>query len=339
MGVPAELPGLHFRRLPAGELAASRGLIGARVLSSQLGPAGDVADTIGAALLVPDGPTADAWFAGSHTSFGASGCVQFQTDGCWVHGSAQVDAGSCLGGLEQAAHRIYTDLFAALSQTDSTHLLRVWNYVPGINDEGDGLEHYRHFNAGRQRAFIDAGRSAFEGAPAACALGTASGPLRMYFLAGPVAPLAIENPRQISAYRYPDQYGQRSPTFSRAALVDVGDGRQALFISGTASIQGHLSMHVGDVRRQTEETLLNIDAVLQAARQQGRVPLAAADLTCTVYLRHPADLAVVREVLERKWGPLSEAMRTLVVLHADICRADLLVEIEAHGFIAIEGRT
>jgi enamine deaminase RidA (YjgF/YER057c/UK114 family) len=157
----------------------------------------------------------------------------------------------------------------------------------------------------------------------------------VYFLAGREPPLAIENPRQVSAYRYPDIYGLRSPTFSRAALVDVEGGRNALFISGTASIVGHQSMHVGDVRRQTEESLANIAAVLDATAaraDRGAAAFSASDLICTLYLREPADLPVVREVFEQTVGPDSPAARGAIYLHADICRADLLVEIEAHGF-------
>ena len=338
---PSETP-LHFRRLSLGEVAAvGEAMLGARLLAPIAMPlmpaAGAAAQVVHAELLAPVAPTLDAWFTPGTVTTHQHGCVHIASDGHWLHGSAELDPAATEGGLEQAAWRIYTDLFAALAQHTSPHLLRLWNYVPGINDHGDGLEHYRHFNIGRQRAFIGGGRSAFEGAPAACAVGTLGGPLRVFFLAGARAPLAIENPRQVSAYHYPAQYGPRSPTFSRAALADVGGGRQVLFISGTASIQGHASVHVGDVRAQTEETLLNITAVLDAARLQAQVSLPADALSCTVYLRHREDLATVLDVMQQRLGPHSHAMRTVVVLRADICRADLLVEIEAHGLVPGEG--
>lgn len=294
-------------------------------------------EAVHAELLEPTVPTLDAWFTEGIVTTHRLGCANFCTGGQWLHGSAQLEPGDIDGGLEAATCRVYADLFAALARHGNPHLLRLWNYVPGINDDGGGLEHYRQFNVGRQRAFIDAGCSAFEGSPAACAVGTQGGPLRVFFLAGPTAPLAIENPRQVSAYRYPDRYGPRSPTFSRAALADVGGGRRALFISGTASIRGHATVHVGDVRRQTEETLLNIAAVLEAAAQQGHATLPAEALTCTVYLRHRHHLPAVLDVMSQRLGPSSVAVRTAVVLLADICRADLLVEIEAHGFVPIEG--
>jgi enamine deaminase RidA (YjgF/YER057c/UK114 family) len=331
---------LHFRRLPLTEAASAAPMLGARLLvpaaSGAEVAAGLPVGPVHAELLQPAAATLDVWFGGAVTTH-ALGAVRFCTDGHWLHGSAELAPETVEGGLEQAAYRLYTDLFATLDRHAGAHLLRLWNYVPGINDMGDGLEHYRHFNIGRQQAFIDAGRSAFEGSPAACALGVQGGPLRVFFLAGPAAPLAIENPRQVSAYRYPDQYGPRSPTFSRAALAPIGGGRQALFISGTASIRGHASLHAGDVRRQTDETLVNISALLEATQQQAGARLTVDALVWTVYLRRRADLPVVRELLERHLGLHSEAARSAVYLLADICRSELLVEIEAHGFVAAEG--
>jgi enamine deaminase RidA (YjgF/YER057c/UK114 family) len=259
--------------------------------------------------------------------------VSFATDGQWLHGCARIDDRDI--GLQAASRQAYADVFEVLADSECPHLLRLWNYLARINEETDGTERYRQFNAGRQQAFIEARRSAFEGSPAACALGTTSGPLLVSFLAGRKPPIAIENPRQVSAYRYPETYGLRRPSFSRAAIADVGGGRTVLFISGTASIVGHETVHVGDVRRQTEESLVNINAVRDAAVAQGGVDVPLAELICTVYVRRADDLAVVREVFEKTVGAGSTAAREAIYLQADICRADLLVEIEAHGFVHI----
>ena len=282
----------------------------------------------GATVLAPDGAALDAWLTDEPAQH--HGCVRYRIEGDWLHGCAEIVDTQAIG-MQQAAYQAYTDLFALLADSVSPHLLRLWNYFPGINADGGGTERYRQFNAGRQQAFIEARRSAFEGSPAACALGTSAGPLRVYFLAGRIPPIAVENPRQVSAYRYPDAYGLRSPTFSRAALADVGAGRTALFISGTASIVGHSTVHIGDVRRQTEESLTNITAVRDAAAQRAGVSFPADTLSYTVYVRRPADLTVVRDVFEAAVGAHSEAARGAIYLQADICRADLLVEIEAHG--------
>ena len=138
------------------------------------------------------------------------------------------------------------------------HLARLWNYLPQINVETDGLERYRQFNSARRNALIAYRRDLTGNVPAACALGSVTGsPLVIYFLASRQAATAVENPRQVSAYEYPAQYGPK-PAFSRASILG-----NTLFISGTASIVGHETVHVGDVTAQTRETLANIEALVE----------------------------------------------------------------------------
>ena len=343
MTVPAASAVAPRTAEPAAALTFRRWRLGASAVAEvEAGLGGrrfGAVDAVPMDLLAPDAAVFDAWSGGVAVVAREHGCVRYTTDGHWLHGCAEVDEAHFEGGLQAASRQAYADLFAVLAASTSPHLLRLWNHFSEMNLETDGTERYRQFNAGRQQAFADAGRSAFEGAPAACALGTEGGPLQVYFLAGPQPPLAIENPRQVSAYHYPLRYGARSPTFSRAALVAVGGERQARFISGTASIVGHETVHRGDVRRQTEESLANIAAVLGAAvvigaaASRAAAPWAIQALTFTAYIRHAADLAAVREVFERVVGAHSAAAREAVYLRADICRADLLVEIEAHGFI------
>ena len=193
------------------------------------------------------------------------------------------------------------------------------------------MERYRQFNVGRQEAFFEAGQAAFEGAPAACALGIHQGALCIRFLAGRAAPLPVENPRQVSAYHYPRDYGPRAPTFSRAAMAEIGGGDVALFISGTASIVGHETKHVGEVVAQAEETLRNLRAVIAAANERTTARFDLAALDCVVYVRHVGNAPIVRQVLDRELGPAAHTVSHAVYLEADICRQDLLVEIEAHA--------
>ena len=91
---------------------------------------------------------------------------------------------------------------------------------------------------------------------------------------------------------------------------------------------------LADVARQTEETLANVAAVVDAANALSTIGPGAHRvdaLDCTVYVRHPKDLPTVREVLARRLGADAPALRNAIYLRADVCRADLLVEIEAHG--------
>ncbi|WKB54196.1 Rid family hydrolase [Eleftheria terrae] len=324
---------LEFRRYRADSprpLEAGRQLLSRRMH----GPS-EALDCASPALLAPTTPVFEEWLVRGEVHTERRGCLSYSTDGDWLFGTACVDDTALAGGLEAASLQAYAELFELLEGHGCPQLLRLWNYVAGINRPDGGLERYRHFNIGRQQAFLAARRSAFDGAPAACALGTEGGPLTVHFLAGRRSPRAIENPRQVSAYHYPSQYGPRSPTFSRAAVAELGPQREALFISGTASIVGHATLHHGDVRRQTEETLANIEAVLQAAASHSRAggQHRLDRLDYTVYVRDARDLPAVRETLERSIGAQSPAAREAVYLRADICRADLLVEIEAQHIV------
>lgn len=137
----------------------------------------------------------------------------------------------------------------------------------------------------------------------------------------------IENPRQTSAYRYPPKFGIHSPSFSRACVLSESAGTN-LFVSGTASIVGHETIHHGDVSAQTRETLANLDALLEEAnRVVGASRYSLDGLKFKVYVRRPRDLDAIQSAL-------AASLRTaapILYLQADVCREELLVEIEATG--------
>lgn len=230
--------------------------------------------------------------------------------------------------LEQATLAAYGQIFEILRASGHAHLIRIWNYLPEINGEADGDERYRRFNGARQRAFRSSGHAIAGNVPAASALGSPAGsPLSIYFLASREQPTMIENPRQTSAYHYPPRYGVHRPSFSRACVLARSQGTN-LFISGTASIVGHESRHPGDVVAQTHETLANIEALIEEAnRVVGERRYSLAALKFKVYVRRAADLALVARTL----GACVQPSAPIVYLCADVCRTDLLVEIEATG--------
>jgi chorismate lyase / 3-hydroxybenzoate synthase len=333
IGTPVTASALKVRRISlagiSGQVVDGRPPLGALGYGGRADAAWSSGVTAPLLLLDQAGTVGDLWLAGDRIDSGRSGGVHWRSDGHWVFGSIDLDEDS--GGLEQLARSGYRDLFQALQDTGCPHLLRIWNYLPRINDDGGGLERYRQFNLGRQQAFIDAGHAIYEGSPAACALGVQRGALGIRFLAGRCAPLAIENPRQVSAYRYPSAYGPRPPTFSRAALADIGGGQLGLFISGTASIVGHATVHAGDIAEQTRETLRNLGAVIAAANERCSAQFGLDALDAVVYVRHPSHAPLVRQLLEDVLGSAAPTLQSAVYLEADICRHDLLVEIEAHA--------
>jgi chorismate lyase / 3-hydroxybenzoate synthase len=327
---------LRFTRAGETDAPADAALLHARALDPT-----ERDDLASPRLLHPPHAVVERWFGSAPVRHQQDGALRWATDGQLFFGSLTLDEQQVEGGLGQAAEQAYAMVFRTLAQSGFPHLLRVWNYMARINEPTDGLERYRQFNVGRQAAFLEAGRSAFVGSPAACALGTERGPLTVHVLAGRQEPRAVENPRQVSAYHYPAEYGPRTPTFSRAALADLGSGCEGLFISGTASIVGHETLHVGDVHGQTLETIDNLEALIASAVAQSRLPASDAhrmhDLECTVYVRHADDLDAVRRAFEQRVGADSPAAQRAVYLRADVCRSDLLVEIEAHRLGGVAG--
>ena len=215
--------------------------------------------------------------------------------------------------LECGAREAYEALFRAAGDL---HLIRIWNHIAGLNDGDDDAERYRRFCIGRHDAFAAAGwpKRRF---PSASGVGMQSGALAVYALAADDAGVQVENPRQVSAYDYPRRYGPRSPSFARATAA-----AGVLLTAGTSSVVGHLTAHAGDVEAQLDETLINLDAVARAA---GAPDLAIFD-RLKVYLRRRSDYAAVAARLKRE---LPRAQ--MLFLRSDICRSDLLVEIEGAG--------
>jgi chorismate lyase/3-hydroxybenzoate synthase len=238
------------------------------------------------------------------------------------------DARSEAETLLRTTEAAYQEIFDVLNETEHRHLIRIWNYLPRVNAHAGGDERYRHFNSARQMAFRNSGRATMGTVPAASALGSPAGsPISIYFLAARGAPRMIENPRQTSAYHYPPKFGRHSPIFSRACLWGES-GSGTLFVSGTASIVGHETIHPGDVVAQTRETMVNITALLEEANRIVGAPRYSPEgLKLKVYVRNPTDLpdiqATLSQLLRRATG--------IVYLQADVCREDLLVEIEAVG--------
>ncbi len=245
-------------------------------------------------------------------------------------GDDGVDAAVLLRATEIA----YQEIFGLLRETEHAHLIRIWNYVPEINREAGGDERYRLFNSARQLAFRNSGQATVGTVPAASALGSPAGsPLSIYFLAARRPPKMIENPRQTSAYHYPQKFGRHSPIFSRACVLQESAGTN-LFVSGTASIVGYETIHHGDVGAQTKETVANISSLLEEVnRVVGSARYSLGSLKFKVYVRQPSDLGAIEAALS---GTL-QVSTPIVYLQADVCREDLLVEIEAAGESACQG--
>lgn len=277
------------------------------------------AANVGLTVLEPLPALWEVWSSQHPVETRTAGDIRYSISGPLLFGVISIMA----PGIQAEAQAIYASIFRLLGETGFRHALRFWNYIPRINAEERGVERYRLFNMGRHEAFAAAGYLDPERIPAASAVGAVEGQrVTVCFLASRSAGAPIENPRQMSAYHYPREYGPRSPTFARALAYPAVDPTM-LFVSGTSSIVGHRTLHAGDVALQTRESLANVEAVFEEARKRGDFSLDRASFK--FYLRHAEDAALVRDEARNVLGDDV----SIVLLNAEICRADLSVEVEA----------
>lgn len=261
----------------------------------------------------------ECWSVAGPVSHGREGDLRWSRGAGWQFMAIEADESA--GDIESACGHAYDRLLAHLSASRERHLLRVWNYLDNINaGEGDA-ERYRRFCSARARSMAAHGLVRF---PAATAIGHRGprGRLQVYALSATADGQALENPRQVSAWEYPRQYGPTAPSFARAMLLPQG----GLAISGTAAVIGHASHHVGDVAAQVDEAVANLKALLERAA----LPAFDALSPLKVYVRHPEDAEAVGAALARHL----DASVPRILLQGDICRTELLVEIDGWRFRA-----
>ncbi len=220
--------------------------------------------------------------------------------------------------LESLTHKSYLELMAAVRSTDHKKLAKAWNYLGSINDGDGDLERYRRFSAGRAMAFEELNVSD-NIAPTGTGVGTIRDlGLTIIALASKHPLELVENPRQLSAFNYPRQYGPSSPKFARCGYV-TNDKHILYLLSGTAAIVGHESLHPHEIDSQLDETLRNLEAL------SGSVSMLDKSSVLRVYLRSPDDVPFVSSKLEAEFGISDDRV---VFLHGHICRRELVIEID-----------
>ncbi len=257
------------------------------------------------------------WYVDAPIHRGTDAGVHFAEGGGWLFAWLEIsDHGTT--AIEAAATAAYRRMAEFQQQHRAQHGLRIWNYLRDINQGTGDQERYRLFCNGRAAGMGNIFGST--GYPAATAIGHRD-PQRgliVYWLAAVQNGQRVENPRKVSAWCYPHNYGPTPPGFARALRLPNALG---LAISGTAAVVGHASTHPSNLAAQLHETFTNLDHLHEAAGYTESLP---AGSLIRAYVRHPEDAGAVAKAICRRYGPTLPSL----VLQADICRRELLVEID-----------
>ncbi len=211
-------------------------------------------------------------------------------------------------------------------------IVRQWNYLEDIVGFDGEDQKYQEFNNVRSKFYGNSFNKT--GYPAATGIGMNRGGLIIEFVAvksDDLKTTPVDNSEQISAHSYSEDVlvGEEciiktTPKFERARFFELFS-KKLIFISGTASITGEKTVGVGDPVKQTEITINNIqrlysDDILKNISDE---ELQSRFGHARVYVKNRKDYSAIKKVFESHFGN-----QPVVYIIADICRNDLLVEIE-----------
>ena len=255
----------------------------------------------------------------------------------WMSGAGEPDH---FRDIEQDAICAFEQVVEILGKEGMTmdHIIRQWNYVGEIlkmNDaDGRCLQNYQVFNEVRGQFYKQyRTRKDF---PAATGIGVKIPGVTIDFcaiksLVNRVASVPVNNPNQQNAYVYGQEVlvGSASatnavkqpPQFERGRLLKM-PGYSTLFLSGTASIIGQETIGIGDVEQQTRVTIDNLERLSKSPEGFSNRETWSYNLL-RVYVKNEKDFPVVQQICTQYFPNVP-----MVFVQADVCRDNLLVEIE-----------
>jgi hypothetical protein len=246
-------------------------------------------------------------------------------------GNVQADQGEGCKKNAELAFAELGDLFQKFRfPVDS--IIRQWNYLEDILGFDSDKQHYQEFNNVRSVFY----GKAFEqtGYPAATGIGMNRGGVIIEFVAlksEKAVTKPVDNPGQIAAHHYSKNVLvgdecllKTTPKFERARYLELF-GKKLIFISGTASIVGEKTVGVGNPAEQTKVTIQNIQRLYSPGVLSGisEKKMGARYGHARVYVKNREDFHTIKRAFKSFYGNLP-----VVYIIADICRKDLLVEIE-----------
>jgi enamine deaminase RidA (YjgF/YER057c/UK114 family) len=244
-----------------------------------------------------------------------------------------------------AAVKAFTAMKAILDAEGMSfnHIVRQWNYIGNILEINEELQNYQVFNEVRSEFYHE--YRTVHGYPSATGIGMKLGGVLIDFCAvmtnEEILVKPIDNPAQVNAYEYGQQVlkggtekgksVKHPPQFERALLLS-GKRNSTLFISGTASIVGQETIGVDNVEEQTLVTIENISKLTDQHRLSFLTGnpdrIEESLILLRVYVRYQKDFEKVKRICQEKFQEAPS-----VFIESDICRDNLLVEIEAEFLI------
>lgn len=226
--------------------------------------------------------------------------------------------------LAPASKRAYERLIQLAHTLGYTNVYRIWNYIGSINTpNGNGLERYQDFCLGRAEAFETLHYTPAS-LPAATGIGFQQGGVVVFLIARKTPQATnIENPLQVPAYQYPQHYGPKAPSFARATVVKTHNGLW-LYVSGTASIRNHISLH-HSLEQQIAITIENIQTLLEETRKKFPDFKQVFCDSLKIYVRHHHDAPTVAKAFQNSFCVKPEKSPVFI---SDICREELSLEVE-----------
>ncbi|MDX9811443.1 MAG: hypothetical protein RBU28_03590, partial [Bacteroidales bacterium] len=218
----------------------------------------------------------------------------------------------------EASHYAFETLNKILGNEGMSmnNIVRQWNYIGNILGRNNAHQNYQLFNEVRHHYYQKYRTTPWY--PSATGIGMLSPGTLIDFYAlqsddnNIVIPL--DNPNQVKAYEYGQEVlvGQpvstglkNSPKFERAVLLLHGD-EPTLFISGTASIIGQVTLGKGDVEQQTRITIENIkklaDPLAVTDMDERKRPCNILYRNIRVYVKNIKDFGPVRDICTSHFG-------------------------------------
>jgi enamine deaminase RidA (YjgF/YER057c/UK114 family) len=226
------------------------------------------------------------------------------------------------------------DLMRLVLETEDMNLdnvVRQWNYIGDITSVTERGENYHNFNSVRSRNY--AAYRTQQIFPAATGIGIKHGGGSLDFFAvkggDELRTFPVNNPGQVRPYQYGQVVlkGVQCPQFERAMAVSYGN-EYTLFISGTASILGQDTIGIDDIEKQTIVTIENIMRLVDTNNKNGSFGTTSFDtenlILLRVYVKRQSDFEKVKQICRSYFKGAPS-----IFIEADVCRENLLVEIEA----------